>query len=97
MIEDMEAIAEKTRQLAAIKAVEIRRHPLGFRIDTQPSNSELARTVAGRGNQAFSDAVGHATHTAAELGVELVDKTGRLSAEDCAALVAAMADKIKGS
>lgn len=47
-------------------------------------------------NKAFSRATGFAVRMAAELGVKLEDKTGRLSEADCAALVDAMREDMFG-
>lgn len=46
------------------------------------------RAWRGSGNERFSAAVGFASRMAAEVGAELVDATGRLSPEECRALVA---------
>lgn len=60
----------------------------GYRVRSDPPHRAWRVPFRfARDNRAFSEAVGYASHWAAELGLAMVDGTGRLSATECAGLV----------
>jgi len=56
-----------------------------LRVSTFPPIGGINRRFVGR--DAFADAVTLASKAAAGLGYRLIDRTGRLSADECAALL----------
>ena len=56
----------------------------GYRVRSEPPARESRKSFVGADeNRAFSRAVGYAATWAAETGVEMQDRTGRLSADQC--------------
>lgn len=58
-----------------------------YLVVTEPRSALKKRFRARRDNIAFSEATGYATAFAAHRGMEMVDRTGRLSEGECAQLV----------
>jgi hypothetical protein len=74
----------------------IRRSPAGYLVESEPPMPVARKRFLGRSNRRFSRAVGFASRLASELRMKLRDDTGRLTAEDCGALLEAWAlDKSK--
>ena len=67
----------------------IERRLTGYSVIAERDGAPIGRkTFMQPGNKGFSKAVGYASRLAAECACEMVDRTGRLSAEECAALIA---------
>lgn len=81
-------IAEAAR-LQTTERIELRSTVTGYAVASDAAARSVRHKCIGHSNRSFSRALGYAVRWAAELRCELVDKTGRISAEDCAALVAA--------
>lgn len=74
-----------------VQRVAIERVRFGvYRVVAEPDPDRAWRkTFMARGNRGFSMAAGYASRLAEKFACQLVDRTGRLSAEECAALVVA--------
>ncbi|UVI39249.1 hypothetical protein [Qipengyuania spongiae] len=69
----------------------IEKRNFGYRVTSEPDPMGMVKKLfLGKGNTAFSKAVGYATNWAAKANGKLIDQTGRLSEQDCADFVAAM-------
>lgn len=68
----------------------IERRLTGYRIALERDGEPIGgKTFLKPGNKGFSKAIGYASRVAAEYDCEIVDRTGRLSKNDCAALISA--------
>jgi len=67
----------------------IERRLTGYRIALERDGEPIGgKTFLKPGNKGFSKAIGYASRVAAEYNCDITDRTGRLSKDDCAALVA---------
>lgn len=76
-------------------AVIIERRTFGFGVVTEPANPHLRKAFVTRNrNRAFLMAAGYASTLAARYELQLIDRTERLSEEDCRALVEAQREEM---
>ncbi|MCR9193986.1 MAG: hypothetical protein NXH88_04590 [Hyphomonas sp.] len=63
-----------------------------LRVSTTPPIGAIDRRFVGRG--AFTDALSFACKAAAGLGYQLIDRTGRLSRDECSNMAAVVAGHV---